>query len=353
MCDIKTDLHILKAKHGDAFILSVTDGPKKTVVLIDSGPKIAYKEIKPELDAIDFFDLAVVTHWDEDHCGCLGKYLNDDPGRAAKFGTFWLNCPGAMPADNNPNTNVGHCKSMKDFFESEESKGNKYDWRTVVKPNTTGKWDYVDKHGFVKIRVLSPNESATEDSVKVYEAEYPNTITCKDEDVGTLYAIPLEDLSKVDFVESKQPLNNSSISFILETPNKRYLFLGDVIETQVADYLENVMGITKDCKLAVDVIKLPHHGSCRNISERLLSLVDTRHYLISTWGAFLNFRHPDRQTLAKIIYHQQPEKRDRITIHLNYDRKSMECRHSLFLKDEEIDNKQKYNFDLDDDCQWL
>lgn len=85
--------------------------------------------------------------------------------------------------------------------------------------------------------------------------------------------------------------NAASISLLLEYRGKRILLLADNIAGKI---MENgkVSGI-------FDAIKLPHHGSVRNISDEFLTNCVTEKYLISTSSE--KYGHPDIETLAKII----------------------------------------------------
>jgi len=49
----------------------------------------------------------------------------------------------------------------------------------------------------------------------------------------------------------------------------------------------------------VDACKLPHHGSKANVNRQFLQALDCRKWLFSTNSAY--FRHPDRQTVARVI----------------------------------------------------
>ena len=85
--------------------------------------------------------------------------------------------------------------------------------------------------------------------------------------------------------------NAASISLLLEYRGKRILLLADNMAGKI---MENgkVSGI-------FDAIKLPHHGSVRNISDEFLTNCVTEKYLISTSSE--KYGHPDIETLAKII----------------------------------------------------
>lgn len=348
--NIETKLHILKADYGDAFILSVTDGSRTTNIVIDSGPAIqSYRTVTEEWEKLDKIDLLIITHYDYDHSGSFAIHVSRNEDFVSKVKKFWLNCPGVVKCDSsNTVSGIDDCKTIKDKFVELEKKYPKLDWRDDV---TTG-MTYVDDNCFLKIEVLAPNEVAKKEFVEVYESKYENTIV-SDSTIDDDYDKTLEELSEVPYDSKAQKVNNSSISFLLTTVDgKKFLFLGDVKEEQIIETLKS-KGISEANKLEVDCMKVPHHGSKYNLSEGLLNLISCEHFIISTIGGHLRFRHPDRQTLAKIIFYPKPKDRDRITIHLNYDRVEMKKHKSKFLHDEEIEDKERYNFDLDENCECL
>lgn len=340
----ESNLHFLRAEHGDAFILSVKEGERETNVVIDSGPKQAYMTVTKEWEKLKSIDLLVITHFDEDHSGVLSDYLVRKPAFADKVKKFWLNCPGVIPCDKK-NTVAGtdDCKTLKDFFCDMEKKGKAYDWRDKVLCGTK----YVDDNGLVCLHVIAPNEETKECFAKEYiKRTQDNTIVASSTTVDEAMKKSLEELNILPSPSTEQTVNGSSISFILETADgRRFLFLGDVTEKQVIDYLTS-QGYSEKNKLKVDYVKMPHHGSNKNISEHLLNLIECNHYIISTNGGRGNTKHPDRQTIAKILLHETPGEREHITLHFNYTLEEMEKKGTRFLKWEEIDDK-RYNFRIE------
>ena len=100
--------------------------------------------------------------------------------------------------------------------------------------------------------------------------------------------------------------NASSISLLLEYKGKRILLLADNLAEQAMKE-GNISGM-------FNAIKLPHHGSMKNISDKFLAQCVTDKYLISTSSA--KYDHPDIETLAKIIT-QKSEKPKKI--YFNYE----------------------------------
>jgi hypothetical protein len=87
--------------------------------------------------------------------------------------------------------------------------------------------------------------------------------------------------------------NRSSIVLLLEADGRRMLLTGDARGDHITQGLERV-GAAHDGVTHVDVLKLPHHGSVRNIDEAFFEAVKADQYVISANGRFGN---PDQATL--------------------------------------------------------
>jgi hypothetical protein len=79
------------------------------------------------------------------------------------------------------------------------------------------------------------------------------------------------DLAQVHFPDNSVT-NGSSISLIVEIENCRLLFLGDAWAEDI------VMALKRNGPTIFDAIKIAHHGSARNTSPELLTLVDSPHF---------------------------------------------------------------------------
>lgn len=106
----------------------------------------------------------------------------------------------------------------------------------------------------------------------------------------------IDSLAQENFIEDTSPTNGSSISFVIEYGDLRFLFLGDSHPTLIENELRRIY--QKD-SLWFDAIKISHHGSKSNTSSDLLKLIDSDTYFISTNGK--KFSHPDLTTLSRIV----------------------------------------------------
>ncbi|WP_341269025.1 hypothetical protein [Morganella morganii] len=118
------------------------------------------------------------------------------------------------------------------------------------------------------------------------------------------------------FEKDSSITKKTSLSFIIEYLGFRGLFLGDAHEEDIYSYL--------NCnnKTFFNVVKLSHHGGCKNTSSRLIKLFDKdTEYIICADKTKNN--HPNNLTIARIVLAQSKP-----TINLsscNYDlRKSFE-----------------------------
>jgi hypothetical protein len=105
------------------------------------------------------------------------------------------------------------------------------------------------------------------------------------------------------------PYNLSSIVVLAECDGKRMLLTGDARDDHILAGLE-AAGIAHDGQTHVDILKLPHHGSIRNIRPEFFEHVTADHYVISANGRDGN---PETETLTLIAEGRQD---DAFTIHL-------------------------------------
>lgn len=142
-----------------------------------------------------------------------------------------------------------------------------------------------------------------------------------------------EDLEKYigDLCEKDGSIvNRSSISFILDYENKKYLFLGDaVIDETLLNNIEKVVGH----RFHFSAIKLPHHGSRYNITHDFIRRYTADEYYCLTNSKIYN--HPDLEVLATIICKCSHFKK----IVFNYP-----IEKAYFLNKEQW--KKKYNYEV-------
>jgi hypothetical protein len=93
------------------------------------------------------------------------------------------------------------------------------------------------------------------------------------------------------------PYNLSSIVVFAECEGKRMLLTGDARDDHILKGLEDAGIAGSDGTTHVDILKLPHHGSIRNMRPEFLQRVTADHYVISADGRHGN---PETETLDLI-----------------------------------------------------
>ena len=92
--------------------------------------------------------------------------------------------------------------------------------------------------------------------------------------------------------------NLSSIMFLVESEGKKFLFTGDGVGNDIVESLSEKQMLDSEGRLHVDVLKVPHHGSERNASQKFFDTVTADMYIISANGRDDN---PSLSTLKWII----------------------------------------------------
>jgi hypothetical protein len=101
----------------------------------------------------------------------------------------------------------------------------------------------------------------------------------------------------LELVDKSVP-NLASITFLARIKNKKILFTGDGLGSDIVDMLSKNHMLDKNGKFFVDILKVPHHGSDRNSSPEFFDTVNANYYIISANGRDDN---PSLSTLKWIL----------------------------------------------------
>jgi beta-lactamase superfamily II metal-dependent hydrolase len=93
--------------------------------------------------------------------------------------------------------------------------------------------------------------------------------------------------------------NGSSIALLVRFGRWKLLLAGDAHVDRLVASLKRIRKGNEP--IAVDLFKVPHHGSAHNLSNELLGLIACKCYVVSTSGAY--FKHPSRAAIARILAH--------------------------------------------------
>lgn len=331
-------LEMLPAECGDCLWLEYGDPGEPHIMLIDGGVKNTAKRLEARIQkAIRerrasslHIDLLVVTHIDNDHIDGILKLLEE--GRLPlTFGDIWFNgnrqlatLPPPTDREKRPDTLGGIEEEIlrPDLLGLRE--GDRLS-RVLADPKNKLPWN----------KAFGGNAATT-----FIEGSPPPARTLPGELKLTLLGPPLNRLRILsnkwtdvlgDFARVNQfgptperedtlgrrdtwppalrnekglddsPANGASIALLAEYENKGVLLTGDAFAPDLEAALGRIQ--TERGKagvpLIIEAMKVPHHGSFKNLTSKILEKVRCLRYLISTDGSV--HRHPDHEALLRII----------------------------------------------------
>lgn len=297
-------INFFRAFWGDSFLL-VFNNDERTTFLIDGGVKRAFRDnmigiIKQEYSKSNN-NYIFLTHIDDDHVGgiqFLFERLIDltNNVKSVIFNTFDflskftsnVKAPLSVYINDEEGGFTSYRQGMRLENKLEEIGIN------LISNIIAGKQICLDG---IQVTFLSPSAESLEKYeswVDVQQAAY--TAAQRND-----YMEPLERLNDNLFYQDESPTNASSLSLLIEFKDKKMLFLGDSIPSDVVSTL-NKLGYSNKNKLNLDVVKVSHHGSKQNTSKEFLEMITCDKFLISTDGR--RHGHPDKEALARIIYSQ-------------------------------------------------
>lgn len=321
-------LEALHAKQGDSLLLHFGDADEPRLFVIDGGPSGVYKNsLKPRLEKLREkrggtlpIEVLMVSHIDSDHIkGVLdfSQALVDDPARRSEYPvtTLWHNAfedvvDGAggvaevAEAEATPASmemviaSVNEGRRLRDNASGLGWAKNAGFDGFVMAPDDAGVKVDLDLDP-LKLTVVGPRQAELKELRKEWAAKVKEL---KDE--GKLSVAAAAD------IDDSIP-NLSSIVCVAELKSKRMLLTGDALGAKVLAGLETAGFLPSgDGKMELDLLKVPHHGSSRNVTAKFFERLPARHLVISANGMHDN---PDIETL-EMISEARPD--DEFTLHL-------------------------------------
>ena len=336
-------LEALQADHGDCLLLHAGTADDPRLVLIDGGPSGIYgASLQPRLEELRTqrapdgalqIDLAMVSHVDDDHVhgmldlgAALVELQDDKKALPYDVHTLWHNAfddviddgadelrTAAVDVLSQPVgdpradelrraglaivTSVGQGRELRD-------RAAKLGWRRnapfdgpVVLPKDGVRRISLDDD--TRLTVVCPHAAQLErlhDAWDAWLKEHPK-------------AVARDQAGTAAFTDNS-PYNLSSIVVLAEAGGRRMLLTGDARGDHVLAGLDEA-GVAKGGTTEVDILKLPHHGSIRNLAPEFFQRIAAEHYVISANGRDGN---PETETLEAIVAARKGD--DDFTIHL-------------------------------------
>lgn len=287
----------LQVNSGDCYIIK----EKNKVIIIDSGTSLSFKKIEKELKEREKIDLLIITHIDGDHIGGLLKLVKKNADILKKIDRIWFNCF---------DLNIEAQKKLNliiPFQQEEKTIAQGISFTDILKK--IGKLEKNKKYGDylnlddLQIEVLAPFDEELSILFKNWkdqlskENELEMEITNKTS-LKNSYSKDIDDIDE-KYEEDDSIFNKSSIVILIKNKDgKTVLFTGDTTSSILIKALK-LKGFSKENKLKLDLLKLPHHGSKKNLNKDFLDMIDCKKYILSTNGAV--FKHPDKESISRII----------------------------------------------------
>ena len=314
-------LRVVQAEFGDCLILEFGTKAEPKYMLVDGGPDGVYSaHLRPELlrirDSGGKIELAVLSHVDNDHAVGLLDLMADlraaranGTPEAIRIDALWHNSFAQTVARGTDieerlttllasARSAGQIMSATGMVVQGISEGNQlrvvaamlglplnsgFDGGIItqdVAPAPIGL-------GNLQMRIVGP----TVESLKKLKKEWLRWLDTHEDQVASGAPMVAE---KID---SSVP-NLSSIMVWVEADGKKLLLTGDGLGEDLIQGLRKAGLLDPAGRGHVDLLKLPHHGSERNVTKKLFETITADQYVISANGRYGN---PDLSTLIWLV----------------------------------------------------
>lgn len=275
------NVHFVDVGQGDACIVELPDGKK---MIIDGGEKDAKDALLGYIDEnitdkdgnkITYFDYAILTHTDSDHCGSLDDVLNKYP--AKNFYRPNVKCNYKDYVDPDASLLTSDCVS-KDTAA----------YKDVIAAASKGKNKFGDEYkvyiNSFELDPIVPDAKPGDDGYYSLSFYGPNSNSYKD-------------------------WNNYSPIMILEYEGIKIALTGDCEKEGEAEFAEKAKAregkfSVFDDNYSVDVIKAGHHGSRTSTGEAFVEAVTTAEsrpntLIVISCGLNNKYKHPHTEKLEQ------------------------------------------------------
>lgn len=312
---LRFTLEALQAQHGDSLLAHWGTAAEPRLMLIDGGPDPTYRTtLKDRLvrlaarrpDQKLVLDLVMISHIDDDHINGVQDLLTDlDRGRLAQIDVnrFWFNSfddlvaldAGFVAADQQPGLSLTtarrHATGAAAAVMASVPQGKKVAVLAtrlgldgnppfnglVVAPRKAARTVSVGNQ--LELTIVGPNRARVEQLREEWTAAAglasPTALAYVDDSVANL----------------------SSIVVVAKGAGRTMLLTGDARGDDVISGLRAGRLLDAAGRIHVDLLKLPHHGSDRNVETEFFRTVTADHYVVSGDGSESN---PELATLAML-----------------------------------------------------
>ncbi len=346
-------LEVLRARHGDCLIIHHGSRRRPRRVLIDGGPHHVFKSfLKPRLEAMRDdadpeeplpLELVMVSHLDQDHIygilelfNALSDAVEDEATPLVDIGALWHNAfpdlvgkpPAEAAAAESAALQVagaaeaeadlgleGHTRLvLSSVNEGRKLRDAARKLAIEVNPGGSGGLilaGHEKKLGNLALQVIGPAQAEADALKKEWDKQVKVLLKKEAEK---------EKRAKAAAYVDKSVFNIASIVVVAEMDGRRMLLTGDARGDTILEGLEAHGLLDGDGKAHFDLLKLPHHGSDRNVEDDFFRRITADRYVVSGDGSHHN---PELETFRMLF--RARERETPFSLHLTYAPGEMEA----------------------------
>ncbi len=321
-------LEALFAKKGDSLLLHYGPWDDPKLILVDGGPRGVYRkflrprlrELREELEVPDDqalpLRMVMVSHIDDDHiAGILDLFKEAAVAKEKRrpvpyaIGALWHNSfddilgnagsavvsrMAATVASRDPGgLAVPKMKRESRAVVSSTAQGrNLHNAAKKLQVETNEHFEGLVMspakkislgHG-LKMTVVGPDKERVIEFQKRWDKDLKKILKKEEES------------ARASAFADKSPFNLASICVLVEMKRKKILLTGDARGDYVIEGLEKARRLRKTKPFHVDILKVPHHGSDRNVEDIFFERITADHYVVSGDGEHGN---PEREMIQR------------------------------------------------------
>ncbi len=304
-------VEMLPARLGDCLLVECLRPRRRPWrMLVDGGPADTWPLLQARLNRLPAtaptIDVALVTHIDSDHIGGVIPFLASTFAREHVRDVWFngrphLSRPRPAPRSVTQGENVTATLAGAPGAQPGMPWNLAFSGGAIATAAGPGIREVSIPNG-PRVTVLSPNAPRLAALGKVWfqtldKALHPDgkrPLPVPPGPLGDLTVLAARRTAK----DSTVP-NGSSIALLVEHRGASLVLAADAFGPVLVESLRAVAQARGIPVLAVDALKLPHHGSQANVIGELISAAPAKHYLVSSNGD--TFGHPDDPAIARVV----------------------------------------------------
>ena len=298
-------LHALAADHGDCIVLSYSLGDQDFRIVVDAGTQGTAERLRSLIERAPTatWELLVITHIDADHIGGALDLLAD-ASIAGRFQDVWFNGRQHLDPPGTESLGVRQGLELQVLLADRGIPWNRaFGGRAACLPGDGAPINTTLASGAI-VTLLTPSVRRLASLRTLWDRfvarQRPTTAAPVPVARTGLEIMGGSGLNVRALALSRTPNDNSvpngsSIAFMVEFAGKRVLLGADAHSDVLVSSGQRMNAESR----RIDVFKLPHHGSAKNVTTALLETYPADRFVVSTNGA--HHDHPDDVAIARVV----------------------------------------------------